>query len=141
MKISPKEIMVVLPAVHLFNNEEEIPALAAGVNTIIHGKVKIKYETLGHLNGKIAGLFYINRDNDSQSLRDQFMQLIEREELMAHNAKTVSHDYCLDCDAYSLLHQKGILHCQCGGYWVNNKCSELSSETYEDPHPTDIINW
>lgn len=140
MKIKPKEIAVMLPAVHLFNSEDEIPALAAAVNTIIHGKIKVKYETLGPLNGQIAGLFYINRDNDSQTLRDEFMQLIEREELIEHNAPTVTHGYCMDCDAYALLHHKGVMHCQCGEYWVNGKCDAPSDE--EDwSGPGDIINW
>lgn len=81
MKAKPKEIMVNLPAVHLFACEEEIPALAAAINTIIHGKVKIKCETLGVLGGQYVGLFYVQRNNESQEMRDEFMELIEQEEL------------------------------------------------------------
>ena len=55
-RVKPKEIMVNLPAAHLFATEDEIPALAAAINTIIHGKVKIKCENLGVLGGQYVGL-------------------------------------------------------------------------------------
>lgn len=80
MKVKPKEIAVNLPAVHLFVTEDEIPALAAAINTIIHGKVKIKYEALGVLGGQFVGLFYVQRNNESQQLHDEFMELINEEE-------------------------------------------------------------
>lgn len=80
MKFKPKEIMVNLPAVHLFSSEDEIPALAAAINTIIHGKVKIKCETVGVLGGQHVGLFYIQRNSESQELREEFTRLINQEE-------------------------------------------------------------
>jgi len=83
MKFKPKEIQVNLPAVHLFSNEDEIPAMAAAINTIIHGKVKIKYETIGILAGQYCGLFYVQRNNESQELREEFLQMIDQEELSA----------------------------------------------------------
>jgi hypothetical protein len=81
MKAKPKEIMVNLPAVHLFATEDEISATAAAINTIIHGKVKIKCETIGILGGQFVGLFYIQRNNESQEMREEFVQLIEQEEI------------------------------------------------------------
>ena len=72
--------MVNLPAVHLFSTEDEIPALAAAINTIIHGKVKIKCETVGLLGGQHVGLFYVQRNSESQELRDEFIRLINQEE-------------------------------------------------------------
>ncbi len=80
MKFKPKEIMVNLPAVHLFSTEDEIPALAAAINTIIHGKVKIKCEIVGMLAGQHVGLFYVQRNSESQELRDEFTRLINQEE-------------------------------------------------------------
>lgn len=80
MKFKPKEILVNLPAVHLFALEDEVPAFAATINTIVHGKVKIKYELLGSLGGQFVGLFYVQRNNESQQLRDEFMQMINEEE-------------------------------------------------------------
>lgn len=80
MKVKPKEIMVNLPAVHLFSTEDEIPALAAAINTIVHGKVKIKCEVVGVLAGQFVGLFYVQRNNESQEMRDEFVRMIEIEE-------------------------------------------------------------
>lgn len=80
MKVKSKEIMVNLPAVHLFSTEDEIPALAAAINTIVHGKVKIKCEVVGVLAGQFVGLFYVQRNNESQEMRDEFIRLIELEE-------------------------------------------------------------
>jgi hypothetical protein len=78
--MKPKEILVNLPAVHLFATEDEIPALASAVNTFVHGKVKIKCETVGVLGGQFVGLFYIQRNNESQDLREKFISLINEEE-------------------------------------------------------------
>lgn len=81
MKVKPKEAMVNVPVVLLFNTEDEIPALASGFNTFLHGKVKMKYEVLGTLNEQFVGLFYLQRNNESQQLRDEFMRLIEQEQI------------------------------------------------------------
>jgi hypothetical protein len=78
--MKPKEIMVDLPAVHVFSTEEEISALAAAANTFVHGKVKIKCETVGILGGQFVGLFYLQRNEESQFLRDSFIQAINDEE-------------------------------------------------------------
>lgn len=131
MKTHPKEIMVNLPAVHLFDTEDDIPALAAAVNTIIHGKSKIKCEVLGNLNGQVAGLFYLQRDLDSQALREQFMEMIEREVLMTHNSPFRTHDYCMDCDTFALMHQKGHMHCICGDDWLSDGCASQSNQAAE----------
>lgn len=82
MKAKPKDIQVNLPAAHLFNNEEEMAVFASTINTIIHGKVKVKYEELGQLGGQYVGLFYLQRNKESQELRDDFMVLINQEEMM-----------------------------------------------------------
>lgn len=79
--MKPKEILVDLPAVHIFSTEDEISALAAAANTFVHGKVKIKCETVGILGGQFVGLFYIQRNSESQEMRDKFIQLIEQEEM------------------------------------------------------------
>jgi hypothetical protein len=80
MKFKPKEVMVNLPTVLTFASEDEIVGMAAAFNTFVHGKVKMKYESLGMLGGQAVGLFYIQRDNDSQQLRDEFMAAILQEE-------------------------------------------------------------
>lgn len=81
MKFKPKDIMVNLPAVLTFNNEDEIVQMAAAFNTFVHGKVKMKYEVIGTLGGQVLGLFYIQRNHESQLLRDEFNQLILNEEM------------------------------------------------------------
>lgn len=87
MGFKPKEILVTLPVVLLFPDYHEIPLFASTINRIVHGKVKVKYEELGQLGGQYVGLFYIQRDNESQELRDSFMTAIETEELEKYNAR------------------------------------------------------
>lgn len=81
MKFKPKEIMVNLPVVLPFVDDTEVVQMAAAFNTFVHGKVKMKYEILGTLGGQTMGLFYIQRNNESQELRDEFMRLISAEEM------------------------------------------------------------
>lgn len=84
MKFKPKEIMVNLPVVLTFQTEDEIVQMAAAFNTFVHGKVKMKYEVLGTLGGQMLGLFYMQRNNESQELRDEFMQMVQNEEMSGH---------------------------------------------------------
>jgi len=132
MKIKSKDIRVNLPAVHLFDSEDDIVALAAAINTIIHGDSHVKYELLGMLNGQFVGLLYIKRNLESQELHDQFMVLIESEEAarygtppnvssdeeeneLINESDTPPHAMCNGCD--SLMHLKGMEHCICGDEW------------------------
>lgn len=88
MKFKPKEVMVNLPTVLTFQEEDEIVEMAAAFNNFIHGKVKMKYEILGVLGGQHVGLFYLQRNNESQQLRDEFVEAINQEEQAAYNKKT-----------------------------------------------------
>jgi hypothetical protein len=87
MKFKPKEVLVNLPTVLTFNHEGEDAALAAGFNTFINGKVHLKYESLGMLGGQYVSLFYMQRNNESQQLRDEFMEAILQEEQENYNKK------------------------------------------------------
>ncbi len=87
MKFKPKEVMVNLPTVLTFTHEGEDAALAAAFNTFIHGKVHMKYEPLGMLGGQYVSLFYMQRNNESQQLRDEFMAAILQEEQEQYNSK------------------------------------------------------
>jgi|HubBroStandDraft_5_1064220.scaffolds.fasta_scaffold11763_3 hypothetical protein len=98
MKVKPKEILVNLPAAHLFQSEDEMASFASAINTIIVGKVKVKYEFLGLLGGQSVGLFYIQRNNESQEIHDDFMQLIEAEEMQAHEVPIS--ESCANCGHY-----------------------------------------
>jgi hypothetical protein len=91
MHIKPKDIRVTLPIVLTFDTADEIPAFAASVNTIIHGKVKMKCEELGALDSKHIGMFYLQRNGEYQALRDSWMNLIETEEMNAALNKTYPH--------------------------------------------------
>ena len=91
MNIKPKDVRVNLPIVLTFETADEIPAFAATVNTIIHGKVRVKCEELGILDDKHIGLFYLQRNGESQDLRDSWMQLIEIEEMNAALNKPYPH--------------------------------------------------
>lgn len=81
MKVKPKEVMVSVPAVHLFAQEGEDAQLAANFNTFVHGKVHLKYEQLGMLGGQYVSIFYLQRNNEFSELREQFMELILQEEM------------------------------------------------------------
>jgi len=85
MKVKPKEILVNLPIVLLFKDYHEIPAFAADINTIINGKVKVKYEELGCLGGQYVGIFYLDRYGEFQQLREEFKTAIEQEEINNYN--------------------------------------------------------
>jgi hypothetical protein len=70
MKVKPKKALLDLPIYVLFNSSEEIPQFAANINTILHGKQKLKYEELGKHDGQFIGLFYIDRHDEYFELRD-----------------------------------------------------------------------
>lgn len=81
MKIKPKELLVNLPIVLTFQTSDEITIFAVNINSLIHGKVKVKYEELGMLGPNHMGLFYLQRNNEYQELREEFITLIEQDEL------------------------------------------------------------
>lgn len=81
MKVKPKEVLVNLPIVLEFRDYHQIPEFASNINTLIHGKVKVKYEELGCLGGQYIGLFYINRNDEFTELRKEFKDMIEAEEM------------------------------------------------------------
>lgn len=87
MNIKPKDIRVNLPIVLGFDDPEEIPKFAATINTIIHGKVKVKCEDLGILGTQYMGLFYIQRNDEYQELRDDFIGMIDREIMETESTK------------------------------------------------------
>jgi hypothetical protein len=85
MKVKPKEAMLNIPIVLLFNNADEIPELASNANVFIHGKVKIRYEELGSLNGQFVAIFYIQRNDEYHEIRSEFVRLIEEDEIRLHD--------------------------------------------------------
>ena len=80
------------------------------------------------------GLFYLQRNSESQQIHDEFVRLIEDEQILAHdgslsqsvsNAPPVqeeAHALCQDCDLLSMLHLKGLDHCVCGCEWIDGHC-------------------
>ena len=131
MKVKPKEVLLNLPVALLFDEPWEIASFAANINTILHGKVRLKAEELGALGGRFVGLFYLQRNSESQQIHDEFIRLIEQEEIEGHDNSFVpsseipplsqedEHNLCVDCDDLMMLHQKGQLHCICGEDWDN----------------------
>jgi len=91
MKFKPKEVLVNLPVVLTFQQEDEVVQMAAAFNTFVHGKVKMKYEVLGTLGGQFVALFYIQRNNESQQLHDEFIEMInaEEEQTLSSNISTL----------------------------------------------------
>jgi hypothetical protein len=114
----------------LFDDPMEIANFAANINTILHGKVRLKVEELGVLGGRHVGLFYLQRNSESQQIHDEFIRLIEEEQAAEHplpeeveepepKQHEQKHMLCSDCDVYSMLHLKGQDHCICGDDWDN----------------------
>jgi hypothetical protein len=112
MKVKPKEIFVNLPIVLMFEEEEDIPKLAANVNQIIHGKIHMKYEELGVIGGQFVGIFYLQRNDEFTDLRQKFVTMIDAEETWNYNVKVTSSDamFCDHANEYAV-------NCEC-----NEKC-------------------
>lgn len=87
MSIKPKEILVNLPIVLLFNNDEKVVDFASSINMIMHGKLRIKCEVLGKLGEKSVGLLYLHRNDEYHELRRQFLDMIEKEEIETYYAR------------------------------------------------------
>lgn len=85
MKVKPKEVLLNLPVALLFDESWEVASFAANINAILHGKVRLKAEELGTLGGRYVGLFYLQRNEESQQIHDEFMRLIEQEEVASHS--------------------------------------------------------
>jgi hypothetical protein len=146
VKVKPKEVLLNLPVALLFDEPWEIASFAANINAILHGKVRLKAEELGSLGGRYVGLFYLQRNNESQEIHDEFMRLIEEEEITQHdmsfvpsssippldNSDDQKHGICHGCVENDILHQKGLDHCVCGEEWVNGKCSPMMLTTDGD---------
>ena len=130
MKIKPKEILVNLPVALLFNEPWEVASFASNINTILHGKVRLKAEELGVLGNRFVGLFYLQRNNEYHQIRDEFLRLIEEEQMNSKldNSFVPSlmnydgHYLCADCEALSFLHKSKTPHCICGEEWLGNIC-------------------
>jgi hypothetical protein len=111
MKIKPKEVMVNLPAVHLFDYEGEDAKLAANFNTFVHGKVHLKYEFLGTIGAQLASIFYLQRNDEFSQLRENFMIMIESE--LEEAEKSARGTNC-GCPCHSVHLEHGCLDCNCG---------------------------
>lgn len=132
MKVKPKEVLLNLPVALLFDEPWEVANFAANINTILHGKVRLKAEELGTLGGRHVGLFYLQRNNESQQIHDEFIRLIEEEQAAEHGLPPLqedpmpqlvqeTHELCKDCNN-TILHEKELDHCICGEDWVDGKC-------------------
>jgi len=84
MKVKPKEVLLNLPMALMFDSSDEIAQFASNINTILHGKTKVKYEELGLLGKQEVGLFYLQRNDEFSELRAQFRSLIEAQELVEY---------------------------------------------------------
>ena len=112
MKIKPKEIFVNLPIVLMFKDQTEIPKLAANINQIIHGKIHVKYEEIGMLGDQYVGIFYLQRNDEFTDLRQDFIAMIEREEIVNYNNK-IRKAGAIECDQLD-----GIGVCACGAWHI-----------------------
>ncbi len=70
MKISPKEVMLNLPVYFSFSNSDKVAEFATNINSILHGKQRIKYDELGIHDGEIVAIFYLYRNDEFTELRE-----------------------------------------------------------------------
>lgn len=84
-KVKPKEILVDLPSIIPFDSIDETNQFVASINSIIHGKVKLKFQDLGKLNDKHMCIVYLQRNIEYQKLYDSFRQLIDSEEKLNYS--------------------------------------------------------
>lgn len=73
MRIKPKEVMVNLPVYFSFENSEKVAEFATNINSILHGKQRIKYDELGIHDDQVVAIFYLYRNNEFDELR-QFIK-------------------------------------------------------------------
>lgn len=81
MKVKPKEVMLNLPIALLFDTQDEADVFASNINTLINGKVKVKMDNVGLLGGRFVTIYYLQRNDEYSSIREEFLRLIETEEL------------------------------------------------------------
>ena len=81
MKVKPKEVMLNLPIALLFDTQEEADVFASNINTLINGQVKVKMDNVGVLGGRKVTIFYLQRNDEYSDLREEFLRLIEVEDL------------------------------------------------------------
>lgn len=96
MKVKPKEVLLNLPIVLMFQDYHEVPIFASNINQVLHGKIRVKYEELGLLGGQYVGLFYLQRNDEFDELRASFVQMIEQEEMKKSEPKKCNHNWVLD---------------------------------------------
>lgn len=115
MKVKPKEVLLNLPIVLMFDNEYKIPEFAANINQLVHGKVKVKYEDLGMLGEQSVGLFYLQRNDEFTQLRQEFTTLIEQEEIRHHEmemlAKKMYEENLVDLPPMKMSQDCGEIYC------------------------------
>lgn len=114
MKVKPKDVLVNLPIALLFDEPWEIASFAANINTILHGKVRLKSEDLGRLGGRYVGLFYLQRNNECQEIRDEFVRLIEQEEQQNHMDSTYVPASKVVAASDNEPHCRQVPECDCG---------------------------
>lgn len=69
MKIKPKDVSVNLPCHFEFQDEEECAQMAANINSILHGRSRVKYDIMGTKGDMVVGLLYLERWGEYQEYR------------------------------------------------------------------------
>jgi hypothetical protein len=102
MKVKPKEIMVNLPIALTFATEDEVGMFAANINTLIHGKVRVKTDVVGTLGGQIVAIFYLQRNDEYSQIREEFCRLIENEEMNIGSPAPITSSKTDDYDPWKI---------------------------------------
>lgn len=81
MRIKPKEVLIDVPTAIIMKDDDEAACFASNINTVLHGKVKIKTDYVGSLEAGEIFIFYLQRNDEFSELREEFLNMIESEEM------------------------------------------------------------
>ena len=80
MRVKPKEVTLDVPIALIMRDDFEAGKFASNINSVLHGKVKLKTDYVGSLDGGEVFIFYLQRNDEFSELRESFIKLIEEEE-------------------------------------------------------------
>lgn len=76
MKVKSKEVLVNLPCHFEFYNEDECATMAANINSVLHGRQRVKYDIMGKRGDMVVGLLYLDRSKEYLDYRNFILKII-----------------------------------------------------------------
>lgn len=76
MKIKPKDVQVNLPCHFEFKDEDECAQMAANINSVLHGRSRVKYDIMGTRGDMVVGLLYLERWGEYLEYREFLAEFV-----------------------------------------------------------------